>query len=514
MGSDGSLILCTVAGHVYIRTLAWKGSRQQTSATFGPPNAQPNKLFRFQRVPYLQRVVQVCANGIGSFAALRQEAKPSFITVSGAILPEDMSRIRPFVLHYLYRGLHIDDVAITARLEEKAALGSGYVEDVGLGSDDNEDDDPAGLVVIEESIKTLAQLLDVLSASQHVENRPPQDELLRAHGADTVVRCVVDIPVHRVILVLRCPALACVLQGTPLEDMVNDIHVHAEVSAQRVNFAGVHPLTVLVLLHYLYTDILPTFWNPVVIKVTAPLLSASHVIPSIIKSQLQTLARLLHLTSLVEALHSVSPSSPKPTLSSDMAALFTNAQENLLVQMGGFTCPSMHDIVVELADKRVACHSAILRARSPFFSAFLGDEDWTCGRWKDGILEVNLKHMEWKPMSFVFRFMYQDVETDMFDAIGESLAYYDCFQLTISLPSDFTDTLDDFLDFVFSVMACAVSIIISMCFVSRSQSASVERAFTRSTCISLLLDNSPTRLHQQRHIASRRSRLLSRHATR
>ena len=422
MGSDGSLIICTVAGQVYVRTRASKGSRQQANPVFGISNAQPNKLFKFQRIPYLQRVVKVCANGIGSFAALRQEAKLGPIIVSGTRLHEDMNMIRPFILHYLHRGLHIDDAVDIASLGERATtIGSGCVINVGL---DDEDDDTAGLVVIGQNIETLSQLLGVLGTAQHAENLPQMEELWRAHGADAIVHCVVDIPVHRVILASRCSALAGVFRGSPLEDVVNGIRINAEASAQRINFAGVHTFTILVLLNYLYTDTIPAFWNPVVTNATASLLSASHVNPFTIKSQLQILARLLHLTPLVEALHSISTTSPKPTLSLDMATLFINAQETLSsARVEEFSCPTMHDVVIELADKRVACHSAILRARSPFFSAFLGDEDWTSGRWKDDILEVNLKHLEWKPMSFVFKFMYQDIETDMFDAIGKSLAH-------------------------------------------------------------------------------------------
>lgn len=100
LGADGSLILCTESGHVFVRTRNPKagandGRRQAQTA---PPSNHNANLFKFQRVPYLQRIVKVCTNSTGAFAALRMGVPPRPILRSGNGISEDMRHIRPFVL--------------------------------------------------------------------------------------------------------------------------------------------------------------------------------------------------------------------------------------------------------------------------------------------------------------------------------------------------------------------------------------------------------------------------------
>ena len=63
MGSDGSIALCTESGHVYMHT------RNMKVAQGGA------KAFKFQRIPFIQRVVSVCANSTEAFAALRVDGR-------------------------------------------------------------------------------------------------------------------------------------------------------------------------------------------------------------------------------------------------------------------------------------------------------------------------------------------------------------------------------------------------------------------------------------------------------
>ncbi|KAF8325428.1 uncharacterized protein EI90DRAFT_3072829 [Cantharellus anzutake] len=421
LGPDGALILCTVSGHVYVRTRSSKPPERHTASILGTTDVQANKLFRFQRVLFLQRIVRVYTNSIGSFAALRQEVKLGPIALSGTRLKDDMNGIRPFAFS-----------SHSTHHAPGAAEISTVVENITDADLDDEDGDTTDSLPVEQSVKALSQLAGAIGASRCADHNVT---LSSPNGADTIVHCDVDIPVHGVILASRCPAFRDVLQGHFLEDMANRICINADASARRLNFVGVHTLTVLILLHYLYTDELPKFWNPLVVKATTSLLTALHIDPWTIKSQLQTISRLLDLAPLMKSLQGTFP---KSTLASDMAYLFAEAQNMLSLppDIVSSHLPT-HDVVIELADRRVACHSVILRARSPVFAAFFDDDDWTRERWKDGIIELNFKHKEWKVMSLVFRFMYEDVETSLFDTI------------------DFADTLDTFLDFVLSVMESA-----------------------------------------------------------
>jgi hypothetical protein len=84
--------------------------------------------------------------------------------------------------------------------------------------------------------------------------------------------------------------------------------------------------------------------------------------------------------------------------------------------------PLVPDVVLELADKDAYCHSVILRARSPIFASFFGLEDWTMKRWNaDGMIRVNMRHLNWHVMQFVLRFMCCGDGIEMFDTLGTHL---------------------------------------------------------------------------------------------
>ncbi|KAH8115546.1 hypothetical protein DFH11DRAFT_1477065, partial [Phellopilus nigrolimitatus] len=77
------------------------------------------------------------------------------------------------------------------------------------------------------------------------------------------------------------------------------------------------------------------------------------------------------------------------------------------------------DTVLELADRRVYYRATLLRARSPFFAAFFDDADWTRKRWlPDGTLHVDLRHLRWQVMEFVFRYLYSGDGEVIFAILG------------------------------------------------------------------------------------------------
>ena len=85
-------------------------------------------------------------------------------------------------------------------------------------------------------------------------------------------------------------------------------------------------------------------------------------------------------------------------------------------------------MVLCLADRDVHCHSAVLRARSPFFRAFFDEDAWTVNRWERGhgergegvVVRVLLRHMSWRPVEYVVRYMYGG-DVEMFDVLGAYL---------------------------------------------------------------------------------------------
>ena len=117
------------------------------------------------------------------------------------------------------------------------------------------------------------------------------------------------------------------------------------------------------------------------------------------------------------------------------------------------------DVLLCLEDRNVPCHSAILRARSPLFSAFFDDDDWTKTRWEhDGTIHVQFRHLEWRHMQYVMKFIYGG-DKEIFDVLGELRFRYH-FDLKIDGTLEFVSSVDELIDFMLGVMSAAVSILI------------------------------------------------------
>ena len=87
MAADGSIILCTSSGHVFLRSRNPKTVQGSTKA------------FRFRRIPYIQRVTSVYGNNVGAFAALRADFVHDPIRLTGKLLNEDLADLLPFWDH-------------------------------------------------------------------------------------------------------------------------------------------------------------------------------------------------------------------------------------------------------------------------------------------------------------------------------------------------------------------------------------------------------------------------------
>lgn len=363
----------------------------------------------------MQRVVKVCTNSTGAYSALRVDVKPNPIAVVGNSLAEDIAGVRPFVVHHTVRSLHVDDAPEISSLEDKlAALSLEKGQDF---QDEEEEDAP-----VDASLRVFTQLLGVVATSKH---RNAVD-MSRAHGADVLVRCGIDIPVHRIVLESRCSTLAQLFTGKKL--VVGAIKLSLSSDGVHIDVTGCHPLSVLIMMHYLYADNIPAFWDRRVGSVLSEQVVREGTTLQALREEVETLARLLMLDPLLVSLASASQRVPAPTMSKQFSALFSKAQSALASQerAGHPRAESSYDIVLELSDREVACHSAILRGRSPLFASFLDDEDWTARRWQDGILRVDFKHLEWRHMELVFKFVYCGEEMSMFDRIGAfaTMVYY------------------------------------------------------------------------------------------
>ncbi|THH16852.1 hypothetical protein EW146_g3853 [Bondarzewia mesenterica] len=443
LGSDGTIMICTESGHVFVRSRNLKSGQ-------GPAA----RMFKFQRIPYLQRVVAVGANDTGAMSAIRSDIRPRSITIFGNSLSQDLARIRPYLSYRKVLDGHDDKI----RIEPGMALHAPEVEQFTSMPPPDDDDDSDDLT-IEADITELKRLWDVVVqdrlSRQKYNGRGIFEGSPLAHGADLLI-CVRSgnfvFPAHRLVLAARCLALSELSLGEKeLHDRESGISVKLKSASSSpdtstdpskfscLTITGCHPLSVLILIHYFYSDELLAVWDNRVVRRMQMLLAPTSLQLAGITRELQGLSRALDLPNVGDVTCLASKRNPEPTLNRHMGALFAISQDAPMPgAMNGTRSPLAHDVVLELADRQVFCHSTVLRARTPFFGCFFDDPDWAAQRWSsEGVISVNLQHLNWRAMEYVLRFICCGEEDEMFERL------------------DFIDSVDGFLNFMFEVMSDA-----------------------------------------------------------
>lgn len=405
IGADGTVIVCTQSGHVYIRSRSAKGGQGSVA-----------KAFKFQRIPFIQRAVAVCANATGAFGALRVDFKPPPIDLTSRSFSCDISEIQPYLGLSSRAKAPPDTPNMTAPL---------------LDADEDGED-----VSILDDIGDLSKLLYVL------DQRRNAPDVALPYNSDVVVVAPgpLHLPAHRLILAVRCPVLGNILHGgRPLRDKSSGIEVSLVSKGRfRIQIIGCHPFTVLILLRYLYSDQLLAIWD---LRVGTPFMSQFQtfaVKPVAIKAELQSLSRLLDLQLLLKALHSPGKRVPTPSQAEDFHLLYERTQLTGCLRNNTKEDSLAPDVALHFADQVIVwSHSVVLRARCQFFASFFEDSVWTSKRRdKSGIIDIDLKHLEWEVMQYVVRWMCYGDEN-----LFESL--------------DFVQGVDDVLSFMFSVLSAA-----------------------------------------------------------
>lgn len=381
------MIVCTASGHVFVHApRPVKGPSIGGVGVGVGGGGGAVRTGKYQRMQGLQRVVGVAANSTGGFAALRADVVVERVDVEGRSLAEDIGAVQPYLSAL---GEH-------PTLEESEALVGEVDED-----EDEESEGVVGDVKLGERLCAVVERGGVkIEMGHHV-----------LHGADMRVSGAVEVPVHRAVLAARSSVLRDVIAGTPL----SRDGLAISYSKSTLSISGCHALSVLVLLNYLYSDTVCAIWDRRVHIPLATSLAVIHAQPGSTRLDMQRLARALDLPALRHAVETIGKRSPAVTLPSDFSRLFQSAQIP-----HSPLCPP--DICLALSDRNVLCHSIVLRARSPFFSSFFDEPEWTRTRWDEGgVMTVDLGHLEWRVMEFVFRWMCEGVGVDVFDDICESI---------------------------------------------------------------------------------------------
>ncbi|KAL5633560.1 hypothetical protein ACGC1H_003898 [Rhizoctonia solani] len=446
LGGDGTIVVCTASGHVFVNTpkpvkgpsIASGVASSGVGSTLLPGSFRTHK---YQRVVGLQRIVSVAANPTGGFAALRADATIEPLNIEGKSMAEAIGSVQPYLAG-------LQDEAHPFNL--LSAINQG----------DEEDEEHDGIL---EDIILAEQLCRVVIQSRKENGFPSVLDHHVLHGADMRMSGAINVPVHRAVIATRSPVLKNVLSGKPL-NCEGLVFKYSERTAT-LAASGCHALAILVLLNYLYSDTVCPIWDHRVRLPVASSLALVGARPGDIRLELQRLARALELPQLQTAVDSIGKRTPAPTLGADFARLFQPSQPSEQSKLRG-------DICLELKDRSIYCHSVVLRARSPFFASFFDEAEWTQRRWSEqGVLVVDMKHLEWRPMEYVFRYMCCGAAGDLFDGIN------------------FVQSVDEFIDFIFRVMSAANELMLEQ--LTEICSMVILRHVAVTNCITVLTDASP-----------------------
>lgn len=395
------------------------------------------RAFKFAQVPSLQRVIKVATNENGSFAAIRGRPPIKEVRIKGHALEEHLASLLPHLrANSGADGSDSDasgQITLDISLPEEVDADRKRVDLAGPESDEEESSEADDSVIgrHEKMAKLLAESSRRWERGEGTAQygpsnlRPPSgcDMFLIANGK--------YLPAHRALLAARLPKLAALLKDPPTKGSggaPNGIlvkKVNEEVVTLTLPGCNLH--TAVFLLHYLYTDDLPSIWTTSVGLRVAAELTAAKINRNLVQSQLKELASILGLPALTPVLNSPVSRSPTPTLRQDMTSHF---ESSVTVEPDQSV---LHDLELLLSDRTVPAHSHILR-RSPFFAALLQPE-WSDSRWEHGKLRIDLRHLRWEVLSLPLRHLYTNGGCELFEGADANRSH------------------DEWLDFVTEVLA-------------------------------------------------------------
>ncbi|TKY85735.1 hypothetical protein EX895_005275 [Sporisorium graminicola] len=459
IGADGSVILCTESGHCFVRP-----RRSDAGGKGGG-----GKNFKFQQIPYLQRVVKVATSESGALAAIKADPSLPDVRVKGRAVEEALRDLLP----------HLKVQTLSQDGEKEKGIASEVVEitDIrdAIESDGESDDEHAekahartgtgkyakmALLILEAAKRWVAGRIvsgmaadeaeaDLNSEAASLQAQPASGPGRRQafygpHNLSPPFGCdaflIADghyLPVHKLVLGARIPSLQkALLIPSAKEDLPAGIKITAAGPSKRISIVTLSNcsfVSALFLLHYIYSDDLPPIWVPSVGLVIDKELKAAKADRQRIQDELHNISERLGLTALAASVKASMPRPPEPTLRANMSDLFRSYVD---VDVDAKESRSFNDVVLRFEDRTVPAHSVILR-RSPFFAA-LFQPHWTAARWdSNNVIALDMKHLRWEVARIVLMHLYTDD--------GETL-FAGC---------DADRSLEQYMDFLVEVMAAA-----------------------------------------------------------
>ncbi|KAF9322439.1 hypothetical protein BGZ91_004330 [Linnemannia elongata] len=398
LGQNGSAIVLTRGGHVYIGT---------------------NKGTLIGRNVKWQR---------GAWAALRSGPVLTPITVSASRLGKDLEQ--SLSQFHLYRNNEKIYGDFGDTIADCNKIGSNN-SDGDYEDDDEQDDgkvevdpwriDMQGWQDIERSwdydvFPLLRQTGNVISSGGNSVSGSHLFDVEIQAGKRT-------IGAHRIVLAARSPVLRRAFSGslssrTVVGSLVTIESLRMQPTARSLQVVSlkVEFATAMLLLQFLYSDRFDPFWD----SVGLPTVNKEYGLR--VRQELYHLALELSLPTLQAALQYTFTHTCSPSLAKDMCEVLVNPTH----------FEGLADVRLLLKDGAVMdAHQMILGHRSPFFNAmFVRTDEWIRARQGQGkrpvpeedvaeggesILEVDMQHMTEEAMALVLRYVYTDCGPEMFD---------------------------------------------------------------------------------------------------
>ncbi|KAI6269814.1 hypothetical protein MCOR27_009572 [Pyricularia oryzae] len=401
VGDHGSVIIATKSGAV------WRRVKRATAKDAYAGVGAKRKDYKFQRVPYITRVVTVRSSPSGAFAAVRRDSSVmKQLGVGRQEIWEDLDALLPL------RGL----VALKPKFDNAMAAKL-------LPKRFSEDDSDTGRAIV-----AMLQSSDPnADLAHHLDSFTSND----LEGADIWISSSscpdLKVPVHGWLMSARSPTIRAALaayRSHGAHTIADCLAIEDMDGKACIQLESLELSTVLNLILFAYTDRIAPAWN---IRQPSPSLTQASRQQRV---ELMKVAARLGIAPLEAAARL--QNDPNRSLADDLG---TAIKEPSFFDDG--------DILLELEGGEVAAHSSLLCQRCPYFEGLYNGRSagmWLTGRRDDAAVaepvKIDLKHFEREPFEYVLRYLYSDAGTELFD---EAVAA----------------SFDDFTDLIMDVMAMA-----------------------------------------------------------
>ncbi|KAG2186942.1 hypothetical protein INT44_003170 [Umbelopsis vinacea] len=408
IGQDGSVIVCTTSGHVFVGTPRKIPKKNK--------NLVEKKLYKFIKIPYMQRCIMVTASPSGAYAALRAERLLKKIPVPESTLANDLVMSLPHVKNAYHLQQSRDAEALAKKvLQEERSKVPFLTETEHIDQDE------------EVCNALISPSFEWNKYSEMTETDYTIDAVMRV--GDVCYYC------HQIVLASRSTVLREILSSkkpstkekielrhksgriVQLSKVINEFNEHELLE---ITVSDIHMETIWFFLDFIYSDRydhpMNAFYGKAQhytgrLKVITEL--QTHIKPETLQRELLVLSEVFQLSTLKDSIASSFNSQPRQSLASQIGDV--HSDEKLF--------SFLSNVKLQLEDGELLCHELVLRQRSPFFAALFDPASiWTYSRRQESrtVIPVDMKYISEKTMNVVLSYIYCDNRTTLFHYMNES----------------------------------------------------------------------------------------------